>query len=367
MINNFRAKIPAEDRKAFIRTIFTESFARGRIVVMALALLQTVQVLIYISKKDSILYDKELILIKLFIIVFCILSFIGFTLINRENSRIKPFAEPIMMVDIFIIICWSIVNTFKAQSITSDISIYILVLFTIAAIVRFRPWLAIAVFGISYLIFLIGIPRFQLNREYLTSHIMNGLILNIIAYLISYMMYCYSFAEFQDRQKVNIKNAELLHLSRHDGLTSLYNHLTIYELLECAISQAGESLEALSIMLIDLDHFKELNDIYGHRAGDTILREVSKSIVSNIRQNDMAGRYGGDEFLIILPGSSTNNTKEIAFQLLNEIRQLDFNGMTLSFSCGIAQWNGETAEQFVDKADKVLYRVKSDGRNNVYA
>jgi diguanylate cyclase (GGDEF)-like protein len=367
MIKNLTEQIPKEDRKTFYQAISAESSSRVCSVLLALASLQAVQMVIYISGKGSILHDRELILLKVFIILFSVISYAELKILNKSNPRARGLMEPSLVGIVFVIMLWAVINTFKAQSITSDISIYILVLVAVAAVVRMRPWMTALLFGTALAVFLFGIRHFQSKPEYLTSHIMNGLILNIIAFLISFMMFRYSIIEYLDKQRSNEKNSELLYLARHDGLTSLYNHLAIYELLESAISQARIKPEPLSIMLIDLDRFKQVNDIYGHKTGDDVLRKVSECILKNIRQNDIAGRYGGDEFLIILPGSNINYTKEIAIRLLDEIRQLNFEGIGLSFSCGIAKWEGDTAEQLVDKADKVLYRVKSEGRNNVYA
>ena len=359
--------IPPEHRIGFVQFNSIQNAIRARTVLLVLALMQLLQLALYMTNREGILNTSGLILLKVIIIVGSVIFWFILSLLSKGNTILKKHGEPIITIIVFMTLIWSLANTFKAQSITSDISVYLLVLFAISAVVRLRPWIAVVIYGINYIIFFIGIPYYQSNPTYRTSHIMNGLILNIVAFLITYMMFRYSLKEYLDRQSISIKNKVLLDMARHDGLTELYNHQTIHELLEMNILNSQETSEPLSVMLIDLDHFKELNDTFGHKTGDTILKQISTSILKNISSKDMAGRYGGDEFMVILPGSSVDNTREIAMRLLNEIRMLEYNGINLSFSCGIAAWHHESADQLVEKADKVLYRVKNGGRNNVSA
>lgn len=359
--------IPIQHRGAFLLNIHLESLSRVRSVLIILALFQAIQALIYVMNTKSILHDPFLIYLKLFIVLFSLLSYFLLYYFQKHSTRYERVTEAVLCTIVSITLLWSVINTFKAQSITSDISIYLLVLFAVAAVIRIRPWITAIIFGGNYTVFLIGMPNFQTNRDYLISHIMNGLILNVIAYLISRMMYAYSLNDYIDKQDIGKKNVELLHMARHDGLTSLYNHQAIHEMLEASIIWAKESSRELSVLLIDLDYFKEINDVLGHRAGDNALRLIAERILCNIRQGDIAGRYGGDEFLVILPGSDLGRAKGIASRLLNDIRELKYEGIQLSFSCGIALWHGQRADQLIDEADKALYRVKNDGRNNIYA
>ena len=359
--------IPDDQLDGFREFISMGNARRTRAVLAILALIQALQLILYLVQPGSLMHDPGLMLLKVIIIVLSISFWELLLLLENGNFFLKKYSEVVIAGVVLITMIWSVANTFKAQSITSDISIYLLVIFATAAVVRMKPLTSALIFGVVYILFAVGIPNYQLNPTYQTSHIMNGLILNIAALLIASMMYRFSLEEYMDKQSISQKNKTLLHMASHDGLTGLYNHQAINELLEAAVSVLYEGSEQLSIMLIDLDYFKELNDTYGHKTGDAILKKMSEKIQRNTRSMDMAGRYGGDEFLIILPGSGVENTKEIAMRLLNEIRSLEYNDIKLSFSCGIAGWNHETADQLIEKADKVLYRVKNSGRNNISA
>jgi diguanylate cyclase (GGDEF)-like protein len=155
-----------------------------------------------------------------------------------------------------------------------------------------------------------------------------------------------------------------------DSLTGLFNHITSKQRLDAAVSTALQEGTPLAVAMLDIDHFKKVNDSYGHPMGDQVIRSMAWLLKQRLRKTDTIGRYGGEEFLVILPGSSA----EQARQLLEAIR-VDFGHIRhpvqdLSFACtfsgGVAQWSeGMCTEALIKKADEVLYQAKRYGRNQV--
>ncbi|MDR5898495.1 diguanylate cyclase [Halomonas vilamensis] len=155
-----------------------------------------------------------------------------------------------------------------------------------------------------------------------------------------------------------------------DSLTGLYNHTTTTELIEAALSQAKRKQETLCMVMLDLDSFKQVNDTYGHVVGDQVLLAISRILRHRLRLNDIVGRYGGEEFAILLK----DITPEVAINLINQLRE-DFSTIrfssddrefTCSFSAGISSFPNHTrAEDLRIAADKALYRAKDKGRNQV--
>ena len=168
-------------------------------------------------------------------------------------------------------------------------------------------------------------------------------------------------------KKVNERTKELQELAITDSLTKLLNHNTSYELLENEINKAGKTLNPLSIIMLDLDHFKQVNDNYGHQVGDEVLISVVQVIKSNIREIDIAGRYGGEEFIIILPDTDNNTAFMFADRLRTLISQItfDYEELYITASLGVCSWCGENGVELVSKADKLLYKAKENGRNRV--
>ena len=151
-----------------------------------------------------------------------------------------------------------------------------------------------------------------------------------------------------------------------DGLTGLYNHRHFHERLEQEIARGSRFGTRFSLIILDLDLFKPYNDIYGHLAGDKILRRIASYIKGSIRNLDMAFRYGGEEFAIILPEAWFDDAYKVAERIRQTIEsKMSAQAMPLTVSLGIASWpaDGVMAEEIIASADAALYRAKQTGRN----
>lgn len=161
------------------------------------------------------------------------------------------------------------------------------------------------------------------------------------------------------------KNEDLFKISQIDGLTQLYNHKTIFEKLEVEISRAKRYNLELSILMLDIDKFKNINDNYGHQKGDYVIKTVAKILKETVRETDICGRYGGEEFLVILSNTAINDAKIISERIRKNIQKYDFEGIQVTISGGISEFNDEEALALVHKADKFLYVSKETGRNMI--
>ncbi|MFC5491022.1 diguanylate cyclase [Dokdonella soli] len=160
-------------------------------------------------------------------------------------------------------------------------------------------------------------------------------------------------------------------LAERDALTGALNRRAILARLRATFLHARDSDEPLSLLFLDLDHFKCVNDSHGHRAGDQCLRAVIAPIASELRQGDALGRYGGEEFLVVLPGAAAANAEVVAERIrqrLQEMRmQVSDTHIALTASIGVAALDArmQTPEDLIECADAALYRAKSGGRNLV--
>jgi len=155
-----------------------------------------------------------------------------------------------------------------------------------------------------------------------------------------------------------------------DGLTGLYNHRHFHERLDQEISRNTRFGTVFSLIMLDIDHFKNFNDSYGHLAGDEVLRKVAECVRTSIRTMDMAFRYGGEEFTIILPETLLNDAKIVAERIRKSIEARAGSGdnpITASF--GVACWpmDGMTNEEIISVADAAMYKAKQQGRNRIYS
>jgi diguanylate cyclase (GGDEF)-like protein len=164
-----------------------------------------------------------------------------------------------------------------------------------------------------------------------------------------------------------LKSRELKRLSITDRLTGIANRFRLDEVLSKEVERTNRYETPLSIMIMDVDQFKLVNDTHGHQVGDLVLHELAKLLNSNIRTTDTLGRWGGEEFLIICPGIELEGAASMAEKLRMRIAEYHFGPVskqTVSF--GLAQCAvGETSEDLVRRADQALYRAKDKGRNRV--
>ena len=169
---------------------------------------------------------------------------------------------------------------------------------------------------------------------------------------------------------IAIDNAKLYELATKDGLTKLYINRHFMTLLENEIRRCSRYKHNMSLIMLDIDDFKLINDKYGHLVGDQVLREVSGQILSTIRKIDVAARYGGEEFVILLPETTKQGATIIAERLRKNIASLKINTnddktVTTTVSMGISQFPNDASapQDLIDTADKALYNSKRNGKN----
>lgn len=172
-----------------------------------------------------------------------------------------------------------------------------------------------------------------------------------------------------DRDKVEGLFAELQKMAVTDGLTGLYNHRYFKERLYAEFARINRIPEPLSLLFIDIDLFKCINDSHGHLAGDEILQGVAQVIKNNVREIDFLARYGGEEFSVILPGTDREGARKMAERLRQAVAEKSFQvgwkELKVTVSVGAATYPDDAAdkEDLLDKADQALFHAKKQGRN----
>jgi diguanylate cyclase (GGDEF)-like protein len=167
-------------------------------------------------------------------------------------------------------------------------------------------------------------------------------------------------------------NTRLAQLAVTDGLTGLYNHRHLHERLTLEVERSQRSGLPLSLLMLDVDHFKQFNDTFGHPAGDEVLRQLARVLTDTRRANDVVARYGGEEFAVILVDTAKFTAAKVAERVRERIAAHDFSeaaqkASKISVSIGVATFpeDGTDAEGLVRSADTALYAAKRAGRNRV--
>jgi diguanylate cyclase (GGDEF)-like protein len=172
--------------------------------------------------------------------------------------------------------------------------------------------------------------------------------------------------------RLEAANKRLAHIASTDGLTGLFNHRTFQEELKRDLARAERSGSPLSLILFDVDHFKKLNDTWGHQAGDAVLKAIGKLLLASVRTGDVAARYGGEEFVVILPDTPLDGAQVLAERLRVNISKLRIKmgdaTLEVTSSFGVAEVAGKLRHdgpELIERADAALYAAKGAGRNNV--
>lgn len=164
----------------------------------------------------------------------------------------------------------------------------------------------------------------------------------------------------------------LTEMAMHDSLTGLFNHRLLIELLERELATGRRKAQPVSFCMADIDHFKSLNDQYGHQAGDQVLQEISRLLTSGLRKSDPVGRYGGEEFGIVLGGCGPDKAQVLCERIRQNIEAHPFTvlGRPIKVTVSLGLAHADPAEEIsetdlIRRADEALYRAKEAGRNRL--
>lgn len=222
------------------------------------------------------------------------------------------------------------------------------------------------------------------NMAVIIAHLMlgNGVVFSIPAtekphflYIFSHIGASFSIAIFllivesarrRAFQRLKIANETISELAIRDPLTGVYNRRHIVS----EIDRAKDAADSFTVCLLDLDHFKRINDNLGHAVGDLALQRVAGAIQGEIRQSDCFGRYGGEEFLLLLKDADLAGSKQLLERIREGVEGLEITGMEkcprVTISGGVAQYRpGETGSETINRADQALYAAKAAGRNRI--
>jgi diguanylate cyclase (GGDEF)-like protein len=284
---------------------------------------------------------------------------------------------PVLMVGLGLLLALAL--TSLDQWITPNITPFLLGSIAISLAVYLRPGVSAWVFAAVYVLFYHAIGLTQDNAQQLLSNRVNGLAAVAIGWGLSVLLWRkFTTITLQQAQleeanaELQSKQKELQRLTRLDGLTGLYNRNTFVELTRQELVRAQRQGSSTTILLLDLDFFKRVNDTWGHPAGDAVLKNVASVANSTVRATDLVGRLGGEEFIILLPNTSLEAARKLAEKLRANLEHTptpwEQTRITSTVSIGVASTTASENRDFdhlYSHADKALYAAKEKGRNRV--
>ncbi len=333
----------------------------------------------------SLLNGNSVITIPFLMVIVAgvILSNLYFYVVIRSGIN-KRYSDPSLTVpQLAVSLGWIACLMFsEAENRGLFLSVYTMIMMFGLFRLRFEQMVKLAVFAIAgYGLVLLGdlmfFPeRFEPARELLRG----GVLLGMLAWT---SLFAGHVAELRDKLRLRNRDLsvaleEIGKLASHDDLTKAFNRRYIMDALKQEKSRADRSATTFSICLLDLDHFKTINDRYGHLAGDRVLMAFSERIKGTLRGMDLVdraesnrffGRYGGEEFIVVLPDTPLAGALRCAERIRNVTEEASFDEVfRVTLSAGVSQYvPGETIEETLRRADAALYEAKHRGRNRVAA
>lgn len=309
------------------------------------------------------------------------LMMVAFTLAARKllRSPHARWAQALSLLVVAVAMLFAIAIVAADQWITPNITPYLVACTVIGLAFYARPVPAALVYLISYCVFFYAIGETQSSVPQLLSNRLNGLAISTMGWILSVMMWRhFTTITLQQEQLTRVnaelqqKQRELERLTRQDGLTGLFNRNTFVELAKQELDRAQRQGSATAILLLDLDHFKLINDTWGHPAGDAVLRNVALVASATVRSTDLVGRLGGEEFVVLLPGTTLDAARKLAEKLRMRLQASptpwESSAITATASIGMAGTSASEKRSFdalYNEADKALYIAKLRGRNRV--
>ncbi|MDD0837821.1 GGDEF domain-containing protein [Curvibacter sp. HBC61] len=266
------------------------------------------------------------------------------------------------------------------QLVTPSIAPFLLGCMMTALAFHQRPTVSGLLYGASAIAFFVFMGQAQDQAEALLSNRINGVAGCVMGWTLSVMLWRkFTLLTLQqaELEKANndlqIKQRELERLTRVDGLTGLLNRLTFVELTRGELARARRQGTATTLLVLDLDHFKRINDSWGHPAGDAVLRHVAALCMGTVRSTDLVGRLGGEEFIVLLPATTPEAGRKLAEKLRQRLEQSPVRvqdqliQVTASIGLSGAGPQDKTADfdSLYQAADQALYLAKHQGRNRV--
>ncbi|WP_376695629.1 GGDEF domain-containing protein [Wenzhouxiangella sp. EGI_FJ10305] len=223
----------------------------------------------------------------------------------------------------------------------------------------------LVLFGLPFAATLLGLHALGASLHDVVVTLFDPLMMAVIALIISEVFY-------QTRIRMLVLDEQLRQLATTDALTGLSNRREVEDQIAMEMARAGRHDSTFALILGDLDHFKHVNDRFGHSTGDAVLTEIGRILRSNIRIEDRAVRWGGEEFLILLPATGRAEAMKVAEKIRSAIAasplHCDGHEVPVTISFGVAAFNGENdVADLIKRADAAMYRAKRQGRNRVCA
>jgi diguanylate cyclase (GGDEF)-like protein len=351
-----RMDVPEEYIPDFKREILSDNFSRLCVVSVALFLIEL-----------PLLYLQQHFFQSGYVIfAFLAVSFVFIPLIFYVRKHVETVGHAFGLVVLYI---YALVVLILGAALAlcvikeADLThVYLMAVLGMAMFFYVRPVPLAVLYAAVYAGFAVALPYVGAAPESLLVLRINTLIFNLFAWLLGVMSMRSRISVFISRRQLHEQNMMLKDLAQRDAMTGLFHHAAALRLLESEIRRARDTGLPLSLIMADIDNFKMINDTYGHQFGDDVILRVASAFDDVFRGTGIVGRYGGEEFIVILPGAHLEQARMFAKNVQSKLKNT-MSHPEVTLSGGISLYSGESLDAFIRLTDEKLYRAKSQGKH----
>lgn len=344
------------------------------LTIIAIPLRLIVLSTIKISKDTPVLemWSKGIVAYHIILLILLIMFFaITFSLKDREVPNM--LMNIIQYFAAVILIASGIGIVTVDQLITTNITPFVLVSIVTGLVFLIRPLISFAIFSTSYIVYYHAIATTITSPELLMSNRVNGITAVGIGFLLSVILWNYNYTIIAQRRRIDTQQEQLQLMAYYDSLTDLPNRRLLDKLVNKEVFAIKKYGYESTIMILDIDDFKNINDTYGHPVGDHILKQLAVILKNNVREPNIVARLGGEEFIILMPKTSLEKGYNFAERLRETIANERFTvgksiSATITASFGVSLIPDtciSKVEEYYTLADKALLTAKNLGKNKV--
>ncbi len=368
--------VPVENRKSFSQHLTFTNISRAKVFSAVILILHIPIIYIDIMNQRRAFWVttpgyRYLFYMHLATIagVVIYLALINIKKVNSPND-IVLWHKVLFICFVFHLFVSCAMVSVVDQLIHTQITAFIIGAFAVASAAYLHTGTSILVFLFSYGILIFGVSFLQTNQHILKGHLINGSALTAIAWMLSRFFYVGYLRDFINKDIIEKQREILTRQSKEDFLTGIYNRRYLELLLSQEFARARRYNLRMSVAMADIDFFKNINDTFSHGTGDRVLKTIASLFRKNIRSFDIIGRYGGEEFVLILPETELAEAVIVCERIRQSVEKHDWHqihpklGVTISF--GVSDKTDiENYEKLLSIADNKLYEAKETGRNQV--
>lgn len=378
--NKPNSNLTKDQKSNIIHSINITNFARMKLLLIIFIIVEILFILFndipyLINPSTKVIWnDSRFFILHLLILFVSIVGLIVIKILtkNDETKFNSMYNFLIVILTILLLSLIAIINGLDQVKPSYISSVFIANIIIFSGVIILRSPLNLFVYLIPFLTYLGALVVFEPNTESLIPNSINGLIFFLAAILISTTIYNYHYEEITKNIILEETNFKLHYMSNHDPLTGLLNRRSFRIQVAEKMRIITETKEVAALILVDIDHFKHMNDQFGHPIGDIVLTEVSHILMEHVKVTDLVTRWGGEEFLIFVFQTSIDEAYALAnnirLAIQNKVVLADKFQIKITASFGVSLLKDNFSNSFdtsYKAADAALYQAKKQGRNQV--